>query len=102
VIDHDSAPVVDNEQQLLRLERRYQERRTTIRRLREELAREEEEEDAIHREYASLLDREQATMLTRALADGNVDDFLSSRISERQRTTLPTTWREYNPYTQSM
>jgi hypothetical protein len=100
--DEAVAPVVDTEAQLLRQERRYQQKRDSIRRLQEALAREEEEEEEIRNEYINMLNPVQARVFNDVLNNDNVDTYLSDVITERQRTTRPRTWADYNVNTQNI
>jgi hypothetical protein len=97
-----TAPVSDNEGRLLQMERRYREKRANIRMLQEQIAREEEEEEGIRNEYVGLLNLDQARVFANALDDDNVDAYLSAVIGERQQTTLPRTWNDYNNFTRSI
>lgn len=100
--DEAMAPVVDTEAQLLRQERWYQQKRASIRRLQEALAREEEEEEEIRNEYINMLNPDQARVFNDVLDNDNVNTYLSDVIAERQRTTLPRTWADHNINTQNI
>ncbi|KAI8338058.1 hypothetical protein BC941DRAFT_424482 [Chlamydoabsidia padenii] len=69
------------------------------RRLRDQLARVEEgeERNAYIRRLTS--NPAQDAVFARALKDNNVDVYLDDVIGECQRTTLPRTWQDDNPYT---
>jgi hypothetical protein len=94
--------VVDEERRFLSHEVRYRDKRANVRRLRDLLARAEEEEEEEKGQYMALLNDSnppQAAVFSRAIEEGNEDAYIEAVIRERQRTTLPRTWRDDNPYT---
>jgi uncharacterized lipoprotein len=94
--------VVDEERSLLAHEVRYRDKRANARRLRDLLTRAEEEEEEEKGQYMTLLtdvNPPQAAVFAQAVEEGNEDAYIEAIIRERQRTTLPRTWRDDNPYT---
>ncbi|SAM02978.1 hypothetical protein [Absidia glauca] len=103
--DEETAPVVDDEGRLLRRELDYEASRAETRRLEELLARARQAEAEARNSYVDLLETvnpQQAAAFSHAEDSNNVDVYLSTTIRERRRTTLPRTWRDYNPYTRSI
>jgi hypothetical protein len=104
-VDERTAPVVDDEGRLLRREIDYEASRAETRRLEEQLARARQAEVEARTSYVDLLETvnpQQAAAFAQAEDSSNIDVYLSTTIRERRRTTLPRTWRDYNPYTRSI
>ncbi|SAL95948.1 hypothetical protein [Absidia glauca] len=102
---NNAIPVVDEERDFLAHEVRYRDKRANASRLRELLARAEEEEEEEKGQYMTLLNHSnppQAAVFARAIEEGNEDAYIEAVIRERQRTTLPRTWRDDNPYTRNI